>query len=216
MEAIDRLRRAVIQYRRRVQGSLEGLDSQLRRAVDWIEHDRPSYWKRATRAAEEAIHNAKIDLERCLAFPLLSGERPSCREEKALVAECNARLQYCRGQRERVKNWQYKLDHEAFEYQGRVAGLRALLDADLEAAEQTLARIVRRLEDYAVEGAPVSQLNDLVGTADEPGATDANHTRRAAAGDASATGDAADAPANDAADEPDQAADPPDAQQQKP
>lgn len=166
IEAIARFRASLISFRERVQGSLEGLDGQLRRAVDWIEYDQPSYWKRATRDAEDDIHNAKMDLERCLAFPLISGEHPSCREEKALVAKCQKRLEYCREQVQRVKNWRRTLDHEVFEYQGRLSALRSMLEAELDEADTTLRRVLRRLEDYALEGAPVSSLEALLGAQD--------------------------------------------------
>ena len=161
VEAIARFRAALIQFRERVQGSLEGLDGQMRRAIDWIEHNQPSYWKQAVRAAEDAVHHARIDLERCLAFPPISGEHPSCREEKATLADARARLDYCRGQRERVKNWQRTIDHEVFEYQGRLSSLRSLLESDLVMAEGDLARIIRRLDEYMIEQAPLTQPNEL-------------------------------------------------------
>ncbi|MBX3424067.1 MAG: hypothetical protein KF688_00180 [Pirellulales bacterium] len=157
IEAVARFRAALARFIERMQGAVEGLDGQLRRAVDWIEHDQPAYWKLKSREAEDAVHNAKLDLERCLAFPLVSGERPSCRAEKALLNRCKARREFCRGQVDKVKNWKRTLNHEVFEYEGRLGALRTLLESDLALAEAALVNILRRLEDYQIEQAPVTE-----------------------------------------------------------
>ena len=156
VDAIASFREALVRFMERVQGSIEGLDGQIRRAVDWIQYVQLSYWKVECKKAEDAVHNAKLDLERCLAFPVVSVELPSCRAEKAALNRAKARREFCHGQVDQVKTWRRTLDHEVFEHRGRMGALRNLLELDLAMAEATLVTILQRLDDYQIEQAPPS------------------------------------------------------------
>ncbi len=153
--AIEGFRGALTQFEQRASDAIEVLAAELRRAVDWLEHEQPAYWKEQSRLANDAIHQAKRDLERCLAFPV-ADERPSCREERANLKKCQARLDFCREKTERVKYWNRQLQHELFEYQGRVGCLERMMETELPAARAKLQEIVRRLDDYRLERPPVS------------------------------------------------------------
>ena len=154
-ESIEQFRIALTKFESRSQDALDTLSSQLQRAVMWLEHDCPAYWKKQTKAAEDDVHQAKLDLERCLIFPV-AGESPACREEKAALKKAKVRLEYCREKKERVKHWSRQLQHELFEYEGRVGQLRRMLETDLPTARAKLQLIVRRLDEYRIEQAPTS------------------------------------------------------------
>lgn len=151
--AIEEFRAALAKFELRVQAALDGLDMQLRRAQEWIDYDRPSHWKRETRQAEKALHEAKLDLERCLMFPV-ADERPSCREERDEVKQCSARVEYCRGKSQRVQQWRRDLNHELLEYHGKIGQLRRLLELELPRARAALELILRQLAAYRLEQAP--------------------------------------------------------------
>jgi len=155
VEAIETFRRAIAQFEQRAQDSLETLSSELRRALDWLEHERPAYWKEQSRIAADEIHQAKRDLERCLAFPI-AGERPSCREERAILKRSQIRLDQCREKSEQVQYWNRQMHHELLEYEGRVGCMKRMLETELPAARAKLQEIVRRLDAYHVERSPVS------------------------------------------------------------
>ncbi|MCC6492259.1 MAG: hypothetical protein IT424_04490 [Pirellulales bacterium] len=152
-ESIELLRAALAKFQQRVQHALDSLDGQLRRSEDWIEHDRPTYWRDQIHKAEEAVTQAKVELERCLMFTL-AGERPQCREQKAALQEAKSRLAYCRQKGDQVKHWQRSFRHESFEYDGRIGQLRRALEQDLPRAKALLGKILRRLEEYQVEQPP--------------------------------------------------------------
>ncbi|RIK84452.1 MAG: hypothetical protein DCC67_04915 [Planctomycetota bacterium] len=168
-EAIEALRAALAKFQQRVEHALDTLDGQLHRAADWIEHDRPAHWRQQTHKAEEAVTQAKVELERCLMFTL-AGERPQCREQKAALAEAKARLAYCREKCERVKQWQRGFRHESFEYDGRIGQLRRALEQDLPRAQAVLVNVLRRLEDYRIEQPPEA-LSEPPAQAASPAAT---------------------------------------------
>lgn len=151
-DAIEHVATALARFEQRVQAALDSLDAEVRRAGEWVEHDRPTHWRDQVHKAEDEVHTAKIELERCLTYS--TQERPSCREQKAALAAAKARLDYCREKAEAVKNWQRSFRHESFEYDGRVGQLRRLVENDVPRARGVLAKILRRLDEYQIEQAP--------------------------------------------------------------
>jgi hypothetical protein len=151
-EAIEAVASALARFQQRVQAALDSLDAELRRAGEWVEHDRPRHWKDRIHAAEDRVHETKIELERCLTYS--TQERPSCREQKAALRDAKAHLEYCRDKVEAVKHWQRNFRHESLEYDGRVGQLRRLVEQDVPLARGVLAKILHRLEEYRVESAP--------------------------------------------------------------
>lgn len=157
VEAIEQFRLQLAKYEEQVQGALETLAAETQRAEKWLKHDRPSYWKKQTKLAEDAVHQAKLDLERCLMFPTVSGERPSCREERTELKQAQARVTYCREKTERVQYWNRQIQHEMLEYSGRIGHLKRMIETELPAARARLQQIVHRLDAYQVERAPLSE-----------------------------------------------------------
>jgi exonuclease VII large subunit len=155
IDAIEAFRGALARFEERVQDSLETLRAELQRATDWLQHDRPASWKEQLRLAAEGVQQAKIDLERCLMYPV-ADERPACREERASLDRAKARQEYCREKSERVKHWKRELHHALFEYEGRVGHLRRMLETDLPLARARLRQFVRRLDAYQIERPPES------------------------------------------------------------
>ena len=74
------------------------------------------------RIANDQVHEAQQALHRCLMFPI-ADERPSCYEERAALKKAQARLAYCEEKEERVRHWQRTVQHELFEYEGRISQL---------------------------------------------------------------------------------------------
>jgi hypothetical protein len=161
-EAIEAVRLALISFNERVADALAELSSEMRRVQEWLEHDRPGFWKKQVRVAMDEVHQAQQALHRCLMFPI-AGERPSCYEERAELKKAQARLVYCQEKGERVRHWQQTLRHELFEYEGRISQLLRMSEIDVPQAVGVLERILRNLEEYqAVRAAnPGSGYDDI-------------------------------------------------------
>ncbi|QEG32983.1 hypothetical protein [Bythopirellula goksoeyrii] len=153
VEAIERFRAALAKFEKRTQGALDNLSSELQRATTWLEHDCPHYWKVQENNAADAVHQAKLDVERCLIFAV-TDERPACREERAALQVAKNRLTYCHDKKGLVKHWQSVMHHEMFEYSGRIGHLRRILETELPAARAKLQLIMRRIEGYQIERPP--------------------------------------------------------------
>jgi hypothetical protein len=153
-DSIERLSLALARFQERVQNALDSLDSDMRRTDDWIDHNRPAHWKKEIHEAENGVHQAKLDLERCLLMTTVDGQRPACREQKAALVKAKARLDYCREKADVVRKWQRSFRHDSMEFRGRVGQLRRVLEQDVPNARVALEMILRRIDDYQLERAP--------------------------------------------------------------
>jgi hypothetical protein len=146
-EAIEAVKMALVSFIEHVSEALTELSAEMRRAKEWLDHDRPAYWKNQTRKGMDEVHEAQQALHRCLMFPV-ADERPSCYEERAALKKAQARLEYCQRKCERVRHWQQTLRHEMFEYEGRISQLVKLVEIDVPQSIGVLNRILRKLEEY--------------------------------------------------------------------
>ena len=153
IESIEAFRVALLNYQHRVEDALVELSSQIRRAVDWIDHDRPAHWREQAKEADRWIHDAKLDLERCLIYRA-TDRRPACREERVMLKKAKARREYCRDKIERVHHWKRSLHHQFYEYQGRISNLKRILEHDIPRANAALLHILQQLEQYQLEQPP--------------------------------------------------------------
>jgi len=127
--------------------ALTELTAEMRRAQEWVEHDRPRHWKSQLRIANDGVHEAQQALHRCLMFPIAK-ERPSCTEERMALKKAKARLEYCERKADRVRYWQKMMKHEVFEYEGRMTQLLRLVEVEVPQAIAVLNKILRHLEEY--------------------------------------------------------------------
>ncbi len=146
-EAIEAVRMALMSFAEQVSDALTELSAEMRRMQEWLEHDRPRYWKMQVRRAVDAAHEAQQALHRCLMFPV-ANNRPSCTEERAALKKAQSRLAYCQEKEDRVRKWQLTMRQELFEYEGRISQLMRLLEVDVPQAIGVLNKILRNLEEY--------------------------------------------------------------------
>lgn len=152
-EAIESVRAALASFAHQVDEGLTEVAGESRRLLDWLEHDRPRYWKTQVRIAWDAVEQAKKDLHRCLMYPV-GDHRPSCTEQRAALKKAKARLDYCEQKYERLKHWCREVRHELFEYEGRISQLKSCGEVDVAQAIAALGRLLARIEEYRQLGSP--------------------------------------------------------------
>lgn len=171
-DAIQQVRAVLLQFAKLSEEGLTECDLEMRRFVDWLEHDRPGFWKEQVRLAHDGVHQAKQDLQRCLMFPVGVNERPSCSEERAALKKAQAKLAYCEQKQERLRHWVREVRHELHTYEGRTTRLREVIESDTPKAVTALSRILASLEKYAGSTGGSSGGSSSSGTtsdsADEP------------------------------------------------
>ena len=154
-DAIESVKAALANFAHQVDEGLTEIAAECRRVLDWLEHDRPRFWKKQVRVAWDEVEVAKKELHRCLMFPI-GDERPSCTEQRAALKKAQARLAYCEQKVERLKSWCREVRHELFEYEGRVSQLKTCGEVDVTMAIAALGRILARIDEYHALGSPTA------------------------------------------------------------
>lgn len=188
-QAIEAVRGALANFAHQVDDGLAEIGAESRRMLDWLEHDRPRFWKSAVREAWDGVEQAKANLHRCLMYPI-GDERPSCAEEREELKKAQARLAYCEEKVERLKQWCREVRHELFEYEGRVTQLKSAAEIDVTQAIAVLNKLLDRIAEYQLlsSGGGSAPLRTPSPTPVEPGeeADETQEPTTPSAGDAEA------------------------------
>jgi hypothetical protein len=160
-DAIESMRAALASFRDELTQSLSMIDIEMRRMLDWLEHDRPRYWKHQVRSAVDGVTEARAALHRALMYPI-ADERPACYEERAALKAAEARFAYCQEKEERLRHWIREVRHEMFEFEGRIAQLNDIVEIDVPQAVAIVNKLLARLQEYesvrtAVGGAALAE-----------------------------------------------------------
>lgn len=147
-DAIESVKAALAAFAKQSTDGLSEIDAEIRRTIEWIEHDRPKYWKERVRRAADAVGQAKAELHRCLSYAPSFQDRPSCSEQRAALKKAQAQLAYCEEKQERVRHWAREMGHEMHEYQGRVTSFSTVLESDVPAAMAALEQMLTTIEKY--------------------------------------------------------------------
>lgn len=167
--AIREFRVALLKFQDEGRSSLEVLQIELQRVLQWIEQDRPAYWTSQVRRAFDLVSQTRTALITCQ-MRKVADRRPACIEEKQAHAAAKRRLQHCQEQIHRVKKWGVKLHQERDEFRGRMSGLSRVLDQQIPQMAALLERISTTLEDYAEMAAPDDLEQNGAASASEPAA----------------------------------------------
>ena len=176
IEALERFRVAMESFDSDARNAIAALTLEIRRVLEWIEHDRTNYWPRELRRSFDRVTEARNDLERCI-LRSADGNARSCYDEKKALERAKRRVRTCEEKIQQVKYWRRQLRHDAEEFTAQLSKLESHLDIDWARGIAALKRMVRSLERYAEAGGPSSQ-------ASGDGASRSSADREAASGEA--------------------------------
>ncbi len=153
IESLREFRLALLDFQHEVRDALTTLSLELRRAMDWIEQDRARYWPAAVQRASDRLVEARSDLERC-ETTTRPEDRPSCMVQRKAWERAKARLRLCEEKVKVVRHWRITLQHEARQFEGRLATMLDQADMELPRALAALERMLESLERYARPSGP--------------------------------------------------------------
>jgi hypothetical protein len=146
-DAVRALKLAMERYDADVRDIVTQLELEVRRAVDYIEHDRAQYWPREARKASDALAAARIELER-QELAVRPEDKRSCYEAKLAVEKAKRRLRRAEEKVRAVRKWRVVVHHEAEEFAGETAKLTNFLDCEFPRAVAALERMAAALDKY--------------------------------------------------------------------
>ncbi len=156
VEAIDALRDVrddLVTFGEGARAALVAVDMEIRRAIDWVERDRPAHWRQEIKRADLATAEARSSLHR-KNLQRTSGYSPDTTVEMEALRHAKARREHAERQLEKTKRWVPVLQHAIAEYQGRSRPLADAVGPDLERSLAVLDRMVMALEGYVGTAPP--------------------------------------------------------------
>lgn len=145
---LHEFRAVLVRFREDSSQALGAVEVEIRRMIDWLTHDQLKYWQAEIRRREDAVGEARADLNRCLMSSAADGV-PSCSDQKKALEKAKKRLEEAQGKLEKVKQWSRIVEQEVSEYRGPAQSLNNLLDGDVPIALALLDRKIATLEAYA-------------------------------------------------------------------
>jgi hypothetical protein len=133
-------------FQEKAKDALMNIDMDLRRTNEWLD-DQYSEWKAEIRKAEDALQQAKLDLNRKKMMKI--GERSAdTSDEEKRVKKCMARLDHAEEKLERTKHWQRTLPQEVLNYEGPGRQLKTQVENVIPTMTALLNEKIAVLEQY--------------------------------------------------------------------
>ena len=168
IDVIKRFRAALCTFIDEASVSLSEAHSEVQRTQSWLQNDQVRNWQRAIRKRSEKVAQAKSELYRAQMAPTSDGTRPSCAEERKLLARAEAALVEAETKAKRSKHWSRMIEREQLMYRGQCQPLSSMLAADLPRAVAKMERMIDRLQAYIDIAPPTTDVTGIVGQEEEP------------------------------------------------
>jgi hypothetical protein len=189
IDAVREMAAVLASFRTEMAAALDELEMEIRRAQEWIHHDRKQHWDSEARRGMERVTEARIQLQQAMTAKRVADHEPSCQDEKKALARAKRRWELAESKKEVVRHWQRAIDHAVNEYRGARTPLSGWLEADVPRALAAVQRLAQSLESYVALDIPAGLARPMelpaagaVASVARPGAEDAAPPRAAAAG----------------------------------
>ena len=156
IDAVQEMAAAVDAFRNEAIGGLGNLDMEIRRALEWIHHDRHEHWNHQVRRGWERITEARVQLQQAMTARRIGDHDPACIDEKKALARAKQRLEIAQEKVEAVRHCARAIDHAVDEYRGARTPLSGWLESEAPKALAALRRMMDNLEDYLALQAPAA------------------------------------------------------------
>jgi hypothetical protein len=147
-DAVQEMSAAVSTFRDEATAALEGLDMEIRRALDWIHYERHDHWNREVRRGWDKITEARLQLQQAKTFRRVADHEPACIDEKKALARAKQRLETAQAKVEAVQHCTRAIDRAVDEFRGARTPLAGWLESEAPKALAALRRMMEHLEDY--------------------------------------------------------------------
>ena len=148
IEALREFRAAIAIFGEDAEGALQAVDMEIRRTVQWLQHDQRIYWENEIKRRREKLAQADAELHRRKLSGMF-GHAGAFSEQKEMVRRAKGRLEDAERRSALVRKWTPQLQQAVLEYKGHTRRLLDLAGGDLPRSLATLDRLIAALEAYA-------------------------------------------------------------------
>jgi hypothetical protein len=159
IDALKEIRVALALFGEDALGALGAVEMEIRRTLQWLEHDRRLYWQDQIKRRREWVASAKAEVFR-RELQRTPDYSPSCSEQKEMLRKAEAGLREAEMKLALVKKWEPALRQAVFEYHGTTRRIKDLAGGDVLRAMGRLERMIDALEAYVRVAPPSGQGHD--------------------------------------------------------
>lgn len=165
IDALEELQTALIRYADQAQATLDAVQREVQRTLDWLD-ERVRHWQNEVQRGQEETRRARAAYERCMS----SGDRdhpPSCGYEEQAIYDARRRLAQAEAEARMAVEARKAVLAEAENCQREASRLHALMQSNTPQAVATLRQKVTVLRSYAGSsgGAPMGAASGAAGRA---------------------------------------------------
>lgn len=147
VEALQDLRVALALFAEDALAALGSVDMEIRRTVQWLQHDRRAYWQEQIKRRRELVSAAQAEVFR-RKLAKTADYSPAYSEQKELLRRAKASLEDAELRAALVKKWEPALQQAILEYHASARRIKDLAAGDVPRAVALLERLVDALEAY--------------------------------------------------------------------
>jgi hypothetical protein len=148
VDAIKHFRAALIKFAEHVNAALGNADSDVNRALTWLDTDAKSYWQSETRKAQTKLAQAMEALRMKTLYKSIDGTTPSAVDEKKEVAKWKARLEVCQQKQVNVQRYTNMIQRETVMYKGAVQRFATTIQSGVPRGVAKLDRVMAAIDRY--------------------------------------------------------------------
>jgi hypothetical protein len=165
IDALKDFRAVLALYAEEAQGALGAVKMEARRSLNWLHHDRKTYWSEQVKRARESVSSARAEVSR-RRMAKTADHTPAMSEQLELLRKAEARLREAEMKVVLVRKWEPALQLAVLELYASIRRIGDLSGTDVARASMLLGRLIDALEAYARE-APPAALSQFGGQATE-------------------------------------------------
>lgn len=148
LKTIEKFKGSMAEFGDTVKVALIEADSEIERAIVWLERDRIQHWRRQIQKRQELVTRAKSALYRKQMQGSEKDGRPSVIDEKVELARSLKHLKSAEERLEHTKRWRNRLEREYALYKGQIQSLSGMAERNVPMAVALLGKILEHLEAY--------------------------------------------------------------------
>jgi hypothetical protein len=166
IDALKEFRVALALYSEETLAALGAVEAEVKRTVQWLQHDRRMYWQEQIKRRREQVAMAKAEVFR-RKLQKTPEHTPAFSEQKEILRQAEASLHDAEMRAAMVKKWEPALQHAVLEYHGSIRRIKDLASGDVPRGMIVLEKIIDALEAY-LRAAPPSASDVPVGSIANP------------------------------------------------
>jgi hypothetical protein len=147
IDALKDFRTALALFTEDALAALGAVDMEIRRTVQWLEHDRPGYWEEQIKRRRELVSAARAEVFR-RKLAKTADYSPAYTEQKELLRRAEEGLHDAEMRALMVRRWKPALQQAVLEYHASIRRIKDLASGEVPRAVALLERLIDALEAY--------------------------------------------------------------------